>query len=324
MTLSKIAREAHVSVSTASKAFSGSPEVNEETRQLVFRVAKEHGCFKKFYNVKYPKLVIGVIAPEFSSMYYTRFLSLIQQNLDHCELCVSTTNFSRERERELMDYYSKHSNVDGLILIDPFCKPVSPVEIPLVLLWGSKATGENSPDACTSIYTNGREVLREAIRYLKEKGVTSVGFISENQTTHKEALFCRLMEEEGLPVEERYLCRSQKRFEEGGFQAMETLLSRGAPPRAVLCAYDYVAIGAIRSLKNHGFRVPEDVAVLGKDDLAEDPYLDPPLASISSSPEERCRLAAEAILKRIGGEEAEKEIIVPAKLQYRRSFDIDG
>ena len=50
ITLSKLAKLANVSVSTASKAFSGSPEVNEETRQLVFRVAKEHGCFKKFYN----------------------------------------------------------------------------------------------------------------------------------------------------------------------------------------------------------------------------------------------------------------------------------
>ncbi|MBR7165391.1 MAG: LacI family DNA-binding transcriptional regulator, partial [Clostridia bacterium] len=223
MTLTKIAKEAHVSVSTASKAFSGSPEVNEETRELIFQVARAHGCFKKFYNVKYPKLVIGVIAPEFSSMYYTRFLSLIQKNLDHCELCVSTTNFSAERERELIDYYSKHSNVDGLIIIDPLLKPAAPVEIPLVLLWGSKATGGESPEECTSIYTNGSEVMREAIRYLKEKGVTSIGFISENQTAQKERQFCRLMEEEGLPVREEYLCRSRKRFEEGGFQAMETM-----------------------------------------------------------------------------------------------------
>jgi len=323
MTLSQIAKEAYVSVSTASKAFSGSPEVNEETRRLIFQVAKKHGCFKKFYNVKYPKLVIGVIAPEFSSMFYTRSLSLIQQNLDHCELCVSTSNFSAERERELIDYYSKHSNADGLIIIDPIAKPEEGIEIPLVLLCGNKNERAVSPAGCTSIYTDGRDVMKEAIHYLKEKGVTSIGFISENHTAHREKHFCSLMEAEGLPVREEYLCCSEKRFEEGGFEAMEILLQRGKPPRAVLCAYDYVAIGAIHSLKNHGFRVPEDVAVLGKDDLAEDPYLDPPLASISSSPEKRCRLAAEAILKRIGGEEPEQEIVIPVSFKLRRSFEID-
>lgn len=61
ITLSKIAKLANVSVSTASKAFSGSTEVNEETREMIFDIAKKNECFKRFYNVKYPKLVIAII-----------------------------------------------------------------------------------------------------------------------------------------------------------------------------------------------------------------------------------------------------------------------
>lgn len=317
ITLSKIAKEAHVSVSTASKAFSGSPEVNAETRELIFQVAKAHGCFKKFYNAKYPKLVIAVIAPEFSSMYYTRYLSLIQQNLDNCELCVSTGNFSPECEKDLIDYYYKHSNVDGMILIDPSAQIDATMEMPIAVLGKSQSPNH------TCVYTDVHKALEEALAYLKEKGVKTVGFLGEARTGNKERLFRQLTEQAGLPVNEDSIICSDKRFSEGGYQAMEALLQKGKPPRAVICAYDYMAIGAMKCLSDHGLRVPEDVAILGMDDLPEARFLNPPLASISSSPEERCRLVADAILKRINGEAAENKIVLPAQLRLRRSFQID-
>ena len=71
ITLSKIAKLAHVSVSTVSKAFSGSSEVNEQTRNLIFEIAKQNNCFKKYYNTKYPRYVIAVISPEFKSSFYS-------------------------------------------------------------------------------------------------------------------------------------------------------------------------------------------------------------------------------------------------------------
>lgn len=322
MTLSKIAKEAHVSVSTASKAFSGSPEVNEETRELVFQVAKAHGCFKKFYNAKYPRLVIAVIAPEFSSMYYTRYLSLIQQNLADCELCVSTSNFSEECEKSLVDYYYKHSNVDGIILIDPLTEISAAMEIPVAVLGGVKHP-ENEPPKHPCVYAGLHKALETALYYLKENGVSSVGFLGEYRTRNKEQLFCRLMQQAELPLNANSIICSKKRFEEGGYLAMEALLQNGTPPRAVICAYDYMAIGAMKSLAEHGLRVPEDVAVLGMDDLPEARFLNPPLASISSSPEERCRLVADAILRCINGETVENEIVLPARFQLRQSFCIN-
>ena len=105
MTLSKLAKLANVSVSTASKAFSGSGEVNDETREMIFAVAKKYGCFKKFYNAKYPKLVIAIIAPEFESAYYTSYLSYLQKNLQDkgCEVCFSATDFDTEKEKSLVE-----------------------------------------------------------------------------------------------------------------------------------------------------------------------------------------------------------------------------
>ena len=316
MTLTQIAKEAHVSVSTASKAFSGSTEVNEETRELVFQIAKKHGCFKKFYNAKYPKLVIAVIAPEFSSMYYSRYLALIQKNLHNCELCVSTYNFSKDCQGELIDYYYKHANVDGIILIDPIAELEQPMEIPTVVLHN------NFKSANTAVSVRLQEALTEALDYLKSAGVTAIGFIGEGNTKTKERLFREAMTEAGLPIHDHYILRTTTRFEEGGYQAITALIAQGPLPRALICGYDYMAIGAIRCLKDHGYRVPEDVAILGMDDLPEAKYLDPPLASISAVPEARCRIAAEAMLKIINGEEAQKNIVIPAKFHNRESFSV--
>lgn len=71
MTLSKLAKLANVAVSTASKAFSMSGDINEQTREEIFRIARENGCFKKFFNAKYPKFVAAVICPEVNSRHYS-------------------------------------------------------------------------------------------------------------------------------------------------------------------------------------------------------------------------------------------------------------
>ena len=81
ITLSRIAKLAHVSVSTVSKAFSMSPEVSEQTREMIFDIAKDHGCFKKYYKAKYPKHVIAVLCPEFKSRLYSQALSNLQAYL---------------------------------------------------------------------------------------------------------------------------------------------------------------------------------------------------------------------------------------------------
>lgn len=319
MTLSKLAKLANVSVSTASKAFSGSAEVNEETREMIFRIAKEHGCFKKFYNVKYPKLVVAIIAPEFKSAYYTRYLSHIQKYLHekNCELCVSTTGFSKEREKELLDYYCKHANVDGVIAIQIRSAITEKYEVPVVFVNPSKI-----PEHHISVSGDTKEALRESIQYLANKNIKTVGFIGESLTAQKLEYFKLALEEYGLTYDESLVSVSEKRFEEGGYDAMEKLISQNKVPRAIVCAYDYMAIGAIRCIYDHGSSVPEDVAVLGFDDIPQAAFLNPPLASISTPVEELCQIATEAVMHQIKGAEISKHQRIDGKFHLRKSFEI--
>lgn len=319
MTLSKLAKLANVSLSTASKAFSGSSEVNEETRQMIFETAKRYGCFKKFYNVKYPKWVIAIIAPEFTSAYYVRYLSLIREYLDpeKYELCVSTTDFSAEREATLIEYYDRHTNVDGIIVIQSTIPVTEWNEMPVVFIDPAHEQTHG-----VSVYSELMPALHEGVGYLTAHGVDAIGFIGESLTTGKWKLFRQVLAEHGVPYDESLVAITSRRFEEGGYQAMSVLLAADRRPRAVICAYDDMAIGAMRCMADHGLSVPWDIAILGMDDIPQAPYLNPPLASISSNTEELCRLAVQSVVRQIHGEEETNRHVVPSTWHWRQSFAI--
>jgi DNA-binding LacI/PurR family transcriptional regulator len=284
MTLSKLAKLAHVSVSTASKAFSMSPEINEETRRAIFQIARELGCFKKFYNGKYPRYVVAVLCPELKSLHYARAMALLQEELSrrNCELCVATTDFDPSTTCKLLDYYDKYSKVDAIILFEKGEERFD-CELPVVVV-------EN-----VELFP----AMQAAIDHFRAGGAESIGFIGEPHTLKKQQYFEQAM---GAELDPRYVSIAEERFEAGGYQAMEQLFEQGNVPRALLCAYDYMAIGAMRCIADHGLRIPEDVAVIGMDDLPEAAYLSPSLSSINCDAEAVCKAAAEQVLFLLSGD----------------------
>ena len=317
ITLSKLAKLAHVSVSTVSKAFSMSEEVNEQTREEVFRIAKEYGCFKKYYKAKYPKTVIAVICPEFQSRFYSDALTALQQYLSgrNCEICVASTDFSAEKRRDLLHYYNRYTAVDGIIIIDGRMELDLDMELPVAVV-GSVVSGK----ADINISTDNTAAMREAVAYFRDKGM-SIGYVGEPYTAGKLGKLKELAREAGVPLEDAHIAVSEKRFEAGGYAAMEQLLAGENLPSALICGYDYLAMGAIACACDHGLRVPEDIAVMGMDDIHEAAYLNPPLTSINFRIDEACRMAAEALLKLLMGEEYRAEAVLDSQLHLRRSTE---
>ncbi|MBR1968903.1 MAG: LacI family DNA-binding transcriptional regulator [Clostridia bacterium] len=320
ITLSKIAKLAHVSVSTASKAFSMSSEVNPETREMIFKIAKEYGCFKKFYNAKYPKLVFAIICPEFKSRFYSDALSLVQEYSKeyNCEICVASTDFSLETEKMLFEYYTKYTSVDAIININGQLADYEVFsQTPVVNFFPS-----NKADADITVVDELDNALKEHLNLCKQKGISSIGFIGESHTNSKLLLFQRNMEEIFEEYKKEFISISQKRFEDGGFEAMEKLLKGNNLPRIVVCAYDCMAIGAINAIEKRGLKVPGDVAVLGIDDIRESAFLPTPLSSINQNLEKACKEAVDALINRLYDKPYQKIIKVPAELKIRKSSEI--
>ena len=320
MTLTKLAKLAHVSVSTASKAFSMSPEVNPGTREMIFGLAKEHGCFKKYYRAKYNKAVIALICPEFDSFNYANYISGIQRLLEkhNCDICVASTHFSAEVERELLDYYSNYAEVDGVIAIGlQMSAEEWDFDIPTVLI-----SSQNLIASTPSIRCPISSALREAISEWKSLGVADIGFIGERRTAPKLEVFKSVMKELNSQLNDSHIAISDTGFEDGGYEAMSRLLSCKTPPRAVVCAYNYMAIGAMRCLKDRHLSVPDDVAILGMDDIPEIAYLTPSLSTIAYKKDEVCALAVKMLMELLAGGSVFGESVIPAEYNRRESGSI--
>ena len=316
ITLSKIAQLAHVSVSTASKAFSMSSEVSEQTRNEIFKIAKEYGCFKKFYNAKYPKYVIAIICPEFHGQYYSGMVATLQSCLEGlgCEVCVASTNFSDDTERKLLEYYHHYSNVDGIVVIGGKQLIYSTYEIPLVSLMPAYRQ-----PAGVSLHTDYKEPMDRIIRHFKEAGIQEIGFLGETRTGAKLEAFRTAMSDNELPCQ--WVRISEERFEKGGYTAMDQLLSQPNQPKAVICAYDHIAIGAMKRLSEEGLRVPDDMLVAGMDNNPESQYLTPSLTSVDFDNEAICRRAAQCVLDLLNGKEVPKEQQFSAQVFFRQSTE---
>lgn len=320
MTLTELAKLAHVSTSTASKAFAGSPEVNEQTREMIFEVAKRTGCFKKFYKSDYPGYVIAVICPEFTSTYYSGFIAKMQECLAryNSEMCVMATGFSRETEEKLIEYYDKYNTVDGIIVINGISELPESRRIPIANV-SRFAEGRGDIEVTMNLTSPIEELVSEFC----ERGARSFGFVGDKYSPHRLAMFRKILEKRGIEVsDESVAILEDTRFEPCGRRGIEEILSRGNPPLVIFCSYDRIAYGAIRELLDRGYRVPEDVAVFSVDDAPSSEYFKPSLTSVNHAVDETCEAVSTAIIKKIKGEPFAEEIRIVCPLSRRESTDI--
>lgn len=318
MTLSKLARLANVAVSTASKAFSMSDDINEQTREEIFRVARENGCFKKFFNAKYPKFVIALICPEVDSRHYSELCRYLQQRLQTrgCEICISSTEFSAAATADIIEYYEKYSSVDAIILIDPPATVLPPHETPIISL------GSRAHNADVTLCLDYMTALKSALTDFKAAGISHIGFIGEPHTVTKLSAFKSAVSEIYGFTEEKYISVSDLRFEKGGCAAARALYSRGALPEAIICAYDDMALGAMRFFHDNGISVPDDIKVIGMDNILHSEYFVPSLSTIDYMNEEIAKTATESVFELLDGKTSAEIYNFSARLITRESSQI--
>lgn len=285
MTLRELAKVAHVSVSTASKAFHDAEDVSEETRRHVFEVAKRHGVFGKFYKGKYNKKIIAIICPEIQSAYYSEYVRRMQKQLEsnNAIALIATDFFDERKQAQLIEYFEAYIQVDGIIVFGLKCKIKERYDrIPIVSMLGG--TQEN----VDSIHVNFKTSIKESVQYLRELGHRKIAFIGEKLTTEKEKHFFEAVEFlDGI----FYSVCSDERFEEAGMDGVKRILESGKIPTAIICAYDDIAIGAMKHLYEQGYFVPEDISIIGIDNIGISRYLQKSLTSIDSNPDEVCKIA---------------------------------
>ena len=320
MTLTELARRIGTSVSTVSKAFSGSREISDGVRDRIFNEAKRVGCFEKYYKGPRERRIIAVLIPECESEFYGIQLGILEKEIARrgADTVVGITRFDPSREERLFSELSYRMKVDGIVLLGSGARIKNPDEIPLVIVGGNG--GNLNADY---IKGDAKESMFELVRVMKEYGHKKIGFIGEGLTGSRLSFFKQAMRAHGLPVSEKYIAVSKtKRFAEAGEETMQRIIDSGDLPTVIVAAYDQIAYGAMNRALKCGLRVPDDISFAGSDDISVTQYLGVPLTSIRKEMENVCEQIIDLVFKRIENKHYRKrrEIVIPSKICIRESL----
>lgn len=320
MTLMKLAQLAGVSVGTVSKAFSGSREIGDETRERIFTLAKEQGCFDKYYKNPRKRPLIALVFPEPESEFYGRMIGVFERVLNErgADTVIAFSRFDAEREAELFREFAYGMRVNGVIVVGSGSLIRNPENIPLITFSNQEYRNTNA-DVVRINFDGAIETLLQTV---KDFGHTEIGFLGERLTKGKEQSFRKALRKIGLRVSDESIYESDKRFMEAGEDGMRALIARGCLPSVIVASYDQIAYGAMKIAQAEGYRVPEDISFVGMDDISSTPYLGVPLASLHVDFEEACREIAELIFKRMDVRyyRERNRIVVPVKVVVRESL----
>jgi len=301
-TLKDIAHAANVNISTVSKALNGSSGISETTRQEIFKIAEELHYIPSSRNKAMKRTrLIGILTPEILSNFFAALVANLQEQL--LELgylpILYVTSFDANMEQAGFDLFcEKHT--DGILYLIPSNPNAQTIieqtwknyQIPTVCL-----EVLNPYDNCSYVMIDESYGMGLAIQHLMEQGHTKIGFITDiHNLTYRYAKFKEAMQSHNAEFNESYCCFSKERFEAGGYAAMKELFSRKDRPTALLCGYDDIAIGAIRYAYEAGLKVPEDIALVGNDNIRESKYLIPALTTISPPVQKMAELGVQLLL----------------------------
>jgi DNA-binding LacI/PurR family transcriptional regulator len=308
-TLRDVADVAGVSFKTVSNVINGHPHVRPSTREKVERAIAQLG-YKPNLSARSLRSgrtgAIALAVPELNLSYFAELASFVIEAAEQAGLVTLVEQTGGDRSRELALIRSPRlRRTDGLILsplgIHQEDADALDVSFPLVLLGEPTFGWPNDHVTMRNV-----EAARAATEYLIESGRRRIAVIGEYESEVIGSARLRLrgyreaLEAHGIEYDERIVARATLWHRADGARAMHELLKRGAPFDAVFGFNDTLALGAMRVLQEAGLRVPEDVAVLGFDDLDEAAYSIPSLTTIDPGREWIARTAVETLLERLG------------------------
>ncbi len=308
-TIKDVAALANVSPSTVSRVLSNSPRISEETKERVRRALEELDYHPNVFArglVTNTASSIGVFIPPgmrefFVNPFFSEMMSGVSEVAGRAgfDIVLST---SAQDEEDAVDRMIRGRRVDGLILLgsrdnDPVLEKVALYSFPAVLL------GRPARDGAISFVNNDNvQAAYEATMHLILLGHEKIGFLGgafnlivtiDRLTGFRKALF-----ESGISSSPQMEISSVF-LEQGGYQGMMHLLALPTRPTAVLASDDVLAFGAMRAAGELGYQLPDDLAIIGFNDIRLAELANPPLTSVRVHMHELGAAATEMLVGQI-------------------------
>jgi DNA-binding LacI/PurR family transcriptional regulator len=288
ITIKDIARAAGVSHTTVSRALHDHPAISAETVAEIKRLATRMGYVPSATarGLKTRRTrALGVIVSHIDDPFWSEVLQGIDEVLHPAgySLFVAATHRDRQREKEVVQAMVQRG-VDGVILCAPQFSPdqsrvMQAYGVPMVIV-----NNEGASDAQYLVYNDDCYGSRLLARHLIELGHRHVAYMGNQvggrTTVEREAGFREEMQTAGLEVRGQDVLMAPDGTPNGGHAGTQQILAFTARPTAIMCYNDYMAIGVYSALRGAGLRIPEDVSVVGYDDITMAAYLLPPLTTL--------------------------------------------
>lgn len=319
-TLKDIARETNLSVTTVSLVLNKKPcRVSDATRELILKTAEKMNYYPNQLAVglvKQQSNTIGLIIPDISNHFYSN-LALgmdAEMNNHNKNIILLNTDFDAEKLVRGINVL-KSRGVDAIILTAASLSPknlslysdlLSNVRVPVVTV------DHYYPELhCSAVQLNNRKGAYIAVKHLIDYGHTDIACITgpKHSTVTLERLegYRLAMKEAGLSLPEKYMFCGNYR-QEGGARAAEEIL-RSTKATAIFAFNDVMALGACQTLKEHAVSIPDDISIVGFDNIDFSGMLAVPLTTVNQPAYEIGQEAARQALLEIEHPDIEKRTI---------------
>ncbi len=333
VSIKDVAKLAGVSIATVSRYLNNPDTVQEKTRAKVQKAVQQTGYAPNSLarNFRRGKTsLVMVVLPSVGDPFFAGVMRGIWQvaQQEGYSILIRETQLNTLAFDEYSEIiFSKQA--DGIILlaaISPFRKGSGRLErkggqLPPIVIGCETVVPELS--LFPSVRVDNVGAAYEATRYLIELGHQRIAFMSGQHgsllTLDREVGYRNAMKEAGLPVADEWMVEGEQTLA-GSREATRQLLALDTRPTALFCANDEMAMGAMHEIRQAGLRVPEDISVMGFDDIRYAEVLNPPLSTVAQSAEAIGEHTMLRLCRAMHGEEiGEGPEIVPHHLQIRGS-----
>ena len=311
VTIYDIAKAAGVGKSTVSNVLTGKGSVSEETRQRILRFAEEMNYRPNLVarNLSQHKtFIIALVLPAITNPFYPETMEEVEKIVrdheyqtlfcnTHGDFALGRQQMERLMSRWVDGYIIMGSSMDIADIMHYFQQ-----KIPIVLCdWQEDESPLDIPQVTVDFYRAGQL----AAQHLVSLGHRRIAIIVDvPQQTLRLKGFQSALVAENVPLAPE-MVQSGDSTLEGGYLATKKLLASVEPPTAIFATTDWMALGAMEAVVDAGLRVPQDISIIGLDDIVVSAHLHPSLTTVAVPKTELAKTACELLLRQIDGKKVE-------------------
>lgn len=322
VTIQQVALAAKVSVATVSRALQTPELVTESSRQQVYdavaRLGYTPNAQARNLRTARTRMIVALV-PDIANPFFSEVIRGVERvaHQNQYSVLLGDTQFSLQREQSYADLVARRQ-ADGLITFSPHVPRIS-VREPLPIVNACEYVADKS---IASVYIDNVRAAREATEYLIALGHRDIAFITGRSgplTKDRLKGYEAALAGAGISSDARRVAGGDFSVE-SGIRAADLLFSQKLKFTAIFCSNDEMAMGAMLTIKARGLRIPQDISVMGFDDIHFARYADPPLTTVAQPKEELGGEAMTMLIEILAKRDVPaRKRVLPAPLVVRSS-----